>query len=992
MRTLTLVLLLGWTSLFAAEPLHVAEARRFRIAFDTKDAGTLALLAHQPALKVPYALVLFTLLESKQFEAAEKLVALRGGAPEAANLERLLKGYRAGVVANDHARALWRKAELALNDRKPDEALALLKAAGKPPEGTITGARMEWTRAVALGMRKDWRAAVEAMSQAARLARTVGWLQQSLEVESQRLKIARQHPQNPSMQQHALFAASAVIQDAQALADKRGLLNGLLARATILASHSKVKLARRDYAAALEKARELELHAVEGRILTNLGSMAQMFERQPDRARRAYEDALAAFERAGDKESRESMRRVRLNLALALTQLGRYAAALARLDEIDRDPGKLQRTSRAQRAYILRRTGRLERSYATYAELLETAKEPRERAALSLDLGELALLRGDFRGARAYFALADAKGKARFRALSGEAAALGGLQQVSACLKKFAEAVEAAPTPEQKGRVELQWAAYERSFGHVKQALARVGAARGHLAREESTDYGNGAASWVITADLMLLDGDREQALKPLAQASVFFTRLQDTSRAIPAYSRETLVLLGFEQIGDYLDEVTKRRGTLLHLVEGTKSPALRCMGATVDGVFLHRRGTPEEGNKRFAEAIRIAREADLPDREAAALATQALFAGAAGVEPALRALALRERRPEWSIELHPMIAGERGDPAPSIALRALLQRETPDGELALDLVERVKADRMELALRGRDAILIRMLSDDDYGSYIDKRGALREARVTGVGADDAQNAFVAEMARLREFAPLAFPRIPMLTDVQAALRDDELLLLYVDDAYARGVLAIDRSRAVLSRFDPAKPLDGLGALLENKQRLLVSPGGFLAFDAARWKEGIVADAFSLQYCSSAMSVIAQRTRRVPTDRSTMRDVEQTTTIGLQHPQASDADLSPNERARVVVYGKTAPKGVAGASADGIACIAEARLRAGADFVLIDFLGNANARVLARFRMELAKEGAAAPEALRLARTWAREQTDLRDPRHWATLVLWGAP
>jgi len=572
------------------------------------------------------------------------------------------------------------------------------------------------------------------------------------------------------------------------------------------------------------------------------------------------------------------------------------------------------------------------------------------------------------------------------------------MQQRDACGKKFAEAVEVAPTPEDKGRVQLQWAAYERSFGRVKEAIERVAAARKHLAREDSTDYGNGAASWVITADLLLLDGQQEQAVKPLAAASVFFTRLQDTARAIPAFARETLVLMGFEDMAPYIDEVTKRRGTLLHLVEGTKNAALRSMGATVDGVYLHKRGTPEEGNKRFAEAIRIAREGDFPEREAAALATQALYAGADGLEAALRAVALRVRRPERSLDLHPLVVGERGDPAASIALRSLLAREQPDASLALQLIEVIKADRMQLALRGRDAILIRTLGEADYLSYVDARGALREARAAMDGVEDAEKAFLAEVERLRPLAPLAFPKVPTLEQVQAVLRADELLLLYVDDAFTRGVLAIDKEHAKLGVFDPAKPFADLGAILENKRRLLVAPGGFLAVDAAKWKGGIVADAFALQYCSSAAGLIAQRSRPVgpggagATDRAVVREVEKSTSIGLHHPQRSDADFSPNERARVVVYGKSTPVGIADASADGIACIVETRLRAGADFVLIAFLGNANEKVLARFRMHLEKEGKSAPEALKLARTWARAQKDLSDPRHWATLVLWGSP
>jgi len=991
MRIALLLVLLLTPAALAADAPHVVLAQNFRRAFDAKDVGTMATIAAQPASKVPYALVLFTLLEGDQFEAAAKLVELRGGAPEGPGLERLLKGHRAGIVANDRDRQLWRQAEALLGERNPDGALKTLDAAGKPREGTVTGARMAWTRAVAHGMRKDWETTVQAMREAAKLARMVGWLQQSLMADTQRLRIARQFPE---MQKDAVAAASGVIQDAQALADRQSLLNGLLARATIYGQHSNVKEARQDYAAALEKARELNLHSVEGRILTNLGSMAQVFERSPERARRSYADAIAAFERAGDTKS---IPRVRLNLSSALTQMGRYDDALSELDKLDKDPGGLERAARAQRGYIRRRQGRLERSRALYRELLESATTAQERQALSLDLGDLALSRGDYRGARTYFVSSKAEGTSRFRALAGEAAALGGLQDIPGCREKFRAAVEAAPTPEEKGRVELQWAAFERSFGRIKQAIELVNRARTHLAREDSTDYGNGAAAWVITADLLLLDGQRVEALKPLAAASVFFTRLQDAARAIPAFARESLVLMGFEKIEPYMDDVTKRRGTLLHLVEGTNNAALRSMGATVDGVYLHKRGTPEEGNKRFAEAIQIAREAGLPDREAAALAAQALFAGANGLNAAIRAAALRKRRPEQSIEVHPVVVGERGDGAPSIALRSLLAAEKPDPAVALPLVEVIKSDQMQLALRGRDAILVRVLPEADYVAYVDKRGALREARAAREGVEAAEEAFVAELDRLRPLAPLAFGGVPTLPQVQAVLRKDELLLLYVDDAFARGVLAIDQQRAELRAFDPAKPFAELDSMLTGKQTLLVAPGGFLSLDTATWKNGIVSDAFSIQYCASAASVIAQRSRPAAEnpaagDRAVVREVENSTRIGLQHAQVSDVDLSPREAARVVIYGRSEPSGVGGSSGDGIACIADPRLRAGADYVLISFLGNADERIVARFRQHLEKDGKSAPEALQLTRRWARTQEALKDPRHWAALVLWGAP
>jgi tetratricopeptide (TPR) repeat protein len=869
--------------------------------------------------------------------------------------------------------------------RKPAEAIAVIEKWGMPPAGTVTGARLAWVRANSLVMQQKWEDAATAFAESARRAREVGWLMRSLAAETRRLQIARRPPE---MVAEGIAAASGIVQDAKAIDDRGALLNGLLARATFQIKLGKRVEARADYGEALELARELDRPGVEGRILTNIGYVLHVHERKPDRARRYYEDALAAFERAGDKKSIPG---ARINLSRALSDIARYDDAIAQLDQLDRAPGSLSRASKAHRAYVRRKQGRVERSRELYEELWKTASSDNERQALALELGDLQLARGDFRGALAYFNAVPAKGSLRFRALAGEAASWGGLQDMAKCRERFAEAIKAAPSPEAKGRVELQWAAYERSAGAVASALDHVLAARKLLAREGTKDYGNAAASWFISADLLLLAGQRKEALVPLASASVFFYRLQEISRAVPAYARETLVLLGFAEAKQYLDELEKRHGTMMHILGGTSDPGVKSLGACTDAVYLHRRGAAERGDARFHEAVKLAREADDPEREAAAWAGLGLYSKKDPYAAAMRALALRDRRPERARELHPLVVGERGDDAASIALRALVNGDEPDPELAVPLVERIRADRIQLGLRGRDAILVRTLAEADYLSYVSVRGRLREARAVGKGVDEATRAFLAEAERLRPMAPLAFPRIPTLKEVQAALREGEALLLCVDDAYVSAVVAIDRERAIVRAFDPKSPFEGLDKILDKKRKLLVVPDALLTLDAATWKDGVVADAFDVRYCASAASVVAQRTRAGPKGRAAVRIVANPARIDLRHPQASDADLTPGEGARIVVYGHVKTVGTEGGSPDGVACVAEARIRAGADAVLVSVAGKADNRLIRRFTKAYEGNGHDADAALRGMRAWARTQADLRDPSRWATLVLWGA-
>lgn len=967
---------------------HIAQARQFLKEFRAQDHGTMALFAAQPMRKTQYALVLFSLLESREWEAARKLVDLRAGAPDGPGLQRLQKGYESGVRATPDERSGWVESERLLRARRPADALGVLEKVGRPSEGTIIGVRNTYNRGLALAALERWEPALAALSRASVLATNVGWLARALQADTLRLRLAQQQQ---GMDNEVALAAGRIAKLARAMDERETEMSALLARATLYTRHGKATAARKDYATALARARSLNKPLVEARILTNLGSLALLLERQPKRARRDYEDALLIFEREG---AADHVRGVRLNLSRALTNLADYDAGIVQLDTLDKDlssledPGPLARASRSQRAYIRRRQGRLERSLELYGELAASATTPVEKQALALDMGDLQLVRGNFHAALAQFNTAKDEKRIRARAFAGAAAAWGGLQNEQRCRELFAEALEAATGVESKGRVGLQWSAYERRFGNIERALELVNAARARLATEEGKDFGNAAAAWAVTADLLLLDEQREAALRPLASASVFFARLQDPSRAVPAYGRETLILLGFDDRPKHLDDIIKRHGTMLVISEGTSNPGLKGLAASVDAHYLHQRGNAKDGNERFDEALKYAREANSPAQEATALAGKALYAGAAGLALAEQAILALDRRPDDAPAVYPFVAGERGDYAPSIALRAMLEGEKPDATRAYELVERIKQTRVQLALRGRDAILVRTLSAADYAGYVAVRGRLREARAAGTGEEQARSAFETEMNRLRMISPLAFTHVPSLAAVQKALGPTEALLLFVDDPYVKIRVAITREGIRVGQFLDEDRLSGLQRDLRGKTHIVVAPDGFASIDGQKWEKATLADAFSIRYCATAASFVAQRAPRQRGARPTLREHKGRVRLDLLHPQASNVDLATAETARLLIISDTVLQSQQRGTPDGIACVAEARIRAGADAVLMA-LGPVDARLIARFREHYAKNGDA-DAALRAARKWARKQADLREARHWATLVLWG--
>jgi len=146
-------------------------------------------------------------------------------------------------------------------------------------------------------------------------------------------------------------------------------------------------------------------------------------------------------------------------------------------------------------------------------------------------------------------------------------------------------------------------------------------------------------------------------------------------------------------------------------------------------------------------------------------------------------------------------------------------------------MLERALADKLLLAMHGREAVLIAGLTDAQHALYVAARAALVEARATGQGVAGAEAAFDAMVAKLREAAPwiadLAWPRKPPLGDVQRALRKEEALIVALFDPYAKCALFVDNDRAVLRRVaEPKTLLDDFKDLLQGKQTVIFASAG----------------------------------------------------------------------------------------------------------------------------------------------------------------------
>jgi len=795
-------------------------AEEFLEAFRREETDRQVLLATKPAREVAYPLVAEWLLRHGHADAARALAEAREGGPEGPGLKLLVEAYaRPSAGQTQRLRA----AIAFLRSGKPDEALRLLEGTRDPDPGNLHGVRLTWLRGHAFQQARRSARAAREFGLCVRLARAVGWWAQVRDAAALQLRCA-------VALEDKLAAADASVEAATKLDHARGLLDALRTRAALRMQRAEAlegddavrarRDVRRDFIAAIEIAERLGERKAQALMLRSVGVVFHRHEGQPNLALRWYEDALEILR---DRDEDGELFRTLFNAAVISAQVGQYEKSLALLDELlAGEPGELESGVLAQRAYVLWRMGRPEKAARAYEVALDAAKPGTPRHRLLVQAAELHLGRGDLRRAERYVEAAPPGDPAAFVT---RARIRGTKGDERGARDDFDAALAQAATPAGRLRILLLRIAQERSWGQVETAAKHASDALALLS-EDFQDYGNAGAAWLVAADLDLLRGEREAARKRLSQGATLFRKLEDPYRAIPAFAQETLLLLSLDRKKEALERM---KVMLYRLAPGTPSDALKSVAKATEAWFEARSGRKEKAVELLGEARELAATAGDRLREANALTWLAYLQPERGAALAREALAILDARRVDGPEEHPDIPGHRPDFAASIGVRALLETGGDAAE-AFALVERARADRILLALRGREAFLAAALPEALHESYVAARSRLVEARAVSAGVGAAEKAFDAVVARLRkeakDVASLAFPQPPALADVQAALRGDELLVLMLDDAYAeRAYVAVSHDEVMLGRYGD-RPLEAIADERKGKKTVIVAPDG----------------------------------------------------------------------------------------------------------------------------------------------------------------------
>lgn len=869
MRLLAL-LALASVAAHAAEEAHTLLAGDFLDAFRGHDERRMAVLAARPALDVPYTLAVYELLRRGEPEAAGRLAELRGG-PEREGLRRLVDRYREGAVPEPAQLAAVERAHAHLARGEGAAALQALQGAGQPAKETLLAAEIHLVRARAFEAEGRTADAAAAWGDCANASVEIGWLSRARSAAQRQLALAPAPP-----------VAQRLVELNRRLDDRSGLVNALAQQASVLLAAGDAEGAQKAYGDAIQLAKQLEDPL---RAAGLLGELAVVRHERaglsPKLALDSYRESLELYRSLGVR-SRHAQATF-LNAARAYSQLARYAESLALLDELlgwppDDDVG---RRAFRQRAYVLRRQERREESLAAYAAALAAAEGDAERGALHAEMGELELERFDLASATAHFDAVLRVSPEDPHALAGRAAAC---LDESKALAGFEAAIGHAPDAERRVLL-LSKAAFERNWGRLDAARASVRASLAGLDEKTKVDLANVAIGRKMLADLLLVDRAYEEALPELEKASVLFFRLDQPRHAIPAYMRETLVLVHLGR----LEDAQRRLVTLRGLAAREPDEALKAMAARADAALAAGSGRPEDAVALLNDAFDLAAKGGDAQGQAAALVHRALLDPAAGHSLVRDALAILDARPEEALAPHPFVEGEHPLHACGIGVRSLLE-SGGDAARAWPLMERARLERLQLALRGREMFLAAALPAELHRAWVACRGRLREARVEKEGEVEAERDLRAFVARLRGEAPrvaaIAFPEPPPLGRVQEALGEEEALLLFLADEYARAVLFVDRGRAVVAPFEPGKPLDAVAPLLEGKKRLIVAPDDFLMLESP----------LEVRYVPAATFLVLP-----PSGGEGSLDVREPLRADLTHPQASTMPLGRRFEAATVV-------------------------------------------------------------------------------------------
>jgi tetratricopeptide (TPR) repeat protein len=973
--------LIGVAALAALAADEEDLARQYLRAHEARDASAQAVLALRPAREVDYALVVGWLQGRGAHDAARALAESRAGAPEGPGLIRLAEAGRLGArLGAAQADALERAADR-LRARDARACLGALAEVGTLPEATLASARAAALRAEAHDLAGDAAAALEAWRDAAERARAIGWTRAALRARAREADLAAALGDLPAAA-HALDDRVALARDLDAPEERLG---AHVARAQALLRLRELERARADLDAARKLAAELGKPLLAAQLTAQI-AMAFQLEGMPRRAHDFYAEAVPALRAHG---AATEAAKAEVNDAIVLADMGRFDESIAALDALlarEAVEPEVRAEALAQRAHSTARAGRLLSAPEAFRVAIAAAA-PARRADLLVGLGQVQLLRWDLAGAERSFreALQISERHAEARQGLAGARALAGDEDAAFAEFDAARAdLEAAGDRSAIGRLLLRRAAYERSAGRVDAALASAAEGRNLLAA--LADAGNVAAANVLLAELHILRGEFAAAAERLEDAAVLYRHLRNLPANASLWVRAGLAL----RLSGKPREAFETLAKAARQAEALGDDAILASAETALALLEWESGRRAEAVERAERAANLARGAGAMEREAAALGVLVRLAPERAADSAARASACLDAIE--ALEAEAYLEGESPLDAAGAILAALARAEAGHGALAYAMAERVRALDLAAALRGRDAIVRALFSEERHAEYRDRRAALLEAKRPL--RDPGLAAWVASVSP--RAARLGFPAPPPVSEVQAALAPKEALLLLVDDRAAQAAVLLTREEVRAAPLDPGGPLAPFGAALEGIERLLVAPDGLFAcvpFETARFGDGAVADRFEVAYVANAAAFLARRAAETPGGRTV--ELADAGVLDFARPQATRvgvrsavALLAAKVEAPDVLLLGTAPWG-AGPRARGEAAAALAEAFPGA--VVMRILDAAPPpELLDRYRAN--RETMHPFAALLAAKRLLRGEARFRNPRHWAGLVAWGVP
>jgi len=938
---------------FAALPVSAGDdavAREFLEAFRAGDAAAELALAVRPLDQVDYGRVVEWLLARGERAAAERLALHRAQAPDGAGLRAALEAPR---PPPDRWAAIG-EAAAHLGAGRPGDALRALDAAAPPPDAGFFAAAFHGARAEALlrlGKDEETIAAARAACAAARGVSFLGqWLRGA---ELWRAAAARAGDARAGIE-----ALSTLLDAARVSGRSEAQIESLVARARLHRSLRSFSAAREDLAAAkeIEEARGGSLAAA--RLAMQIGTIFLADEAMPARALGFFEEALPALEKAASREETDA---ARFNAAVALTQAGRYAEALRRLDEA----GGLGGRTAAQRAYVLRRQGRLDAALAAYEGALAEAGE--RRPALLVELGELHLLRWETRRARERF----------LEAGDAEPLALLGLAHVAAAEGDPAAAEEwferSLAAGADAARLHLRRGAVRLRFGDPDGAL-RDAARAIEILKDRPSEFGNAGVAWLLVGECHLALGDEAKAAAACFNAATVHFRSRDPERAVPAYLRTATLLQRAGKAGEALE----RLGAAFALSEGRDD--LRSMERRVSA--LHSR----EPLPLLDEAER--RAGGDPELLAGALSARAILFPAEAPAIAERILALLDERPETIAGRELDLEGENPFVALPVAIAELAR--TGDAARAFPLLDRLRRERLLRAFGGRDSYLAAVLPEEKASAWARDRARLLDARAAGGDASEAEGALRRRLDALRDAAPLALLPAESLERARSALGESEALVVLLDDRHGSAALVARRDRAGIGPLFLERPLDALAPLLEGATRILAIADGTFAgipLETARFRDAPLGAKFEIRLLPFAGALASAAGAKGPPRALGPAELR------FDRPASTRLDgrpplswlRGPPVEGPLLLEGVTVSRAAA-MRGDGVQALVAALLHRGAGGVAAPMLDVPPPGFLAELRDGVPDLASALFETKRRF----RERAAPEDPRVWASVVYWG--